>query len=75
MNTSTALPGPHADLLGPTAEPAWRTSSYSAGEGQCVEVADLADGAAVRDSKRPGSAHLRYRARCWTAFQEAITGR
>lgn len=32
----------------------WRKSSYSGGEGgQCVELADLGNGVAVRDSKDP----------------------
>ncbi|PKW15900.1 DUF397 domain-containing protein [Saccharopolyspora spinosa] len=37
----------------------WRKSSRSAGSGQCVEVAqNLADMAAVRDSKNPREAAL-----------------
>jgi hypothetical protein len=31
--------------------PAFRKSTYSNDQGACVEVADLADGHAVRDSK------------------------
>lgn len=33
----------------------WRKSSYSAGEGECIEIADVPsqDGIAVRDSKNP----------------------
>ncbi|MEU3073953.1 DUF397 domain-containing protein [Streptomyces laurentii] len=34
--------------------PVWRSSSYSSGNGQCVEVADHLPGVVpVRDSKRP----------------------
>jgi len=37
----------------------WRKSSRSGGGGaQCVEVANLPVGAAVRDSKSPDSGHL-----------------
>ena len=34
----------------------------------CVEVADLACGAAVRDSKNPGRGHLPFPAAEWDAF-------
>ncbi|MFI0405084.1 DUF397 domain-containing protein [Actinomadura sp. 3N508] len=36
----------------------WRKSSYSGGTGDCVEVADLAESIAVRDSKAPAAGHL-----------------
>lgn len=37
----------------------WRTSSFSQGNGECVEVAALPDGgAAVRDSKNPDGGTL-----------------
>lgn len=37
----------------------WRTSARSTGGGDnCVQVADLADGVAVRDSKAPDSGAL-----------------
>ncbi|MFC4493265.1 DUF397 domain-containing protein [Streptomyces ovatisporus] len=39
----------------------WRKSSYSTNEGgECVEVAQLPDGIAVRDSKDPGGPHLTF---------------
>ncbi|HEX3592356.1 MAG TPA: DUF397 domain-containing protein [Pseudonocardiaceae bacterium] len=34
---------------------AWRTSSYSSGNGQCVEIAVCDRRTAVRDSKHPES--------------------
>ncbi|HKN96498.1 MAG TPA: DUF397 domain-containing protein [Pseudonocardiaceae bacterium] len=42
----------HDDLSALT----WRTSSYSSGNGQCVEVAFEGERVAVRDSKHPESA-------------------
>ncbi|MFD0683648.1 DUF397 domain-containing protein [Actinomadura fibrosa] len=38
----------------------WRKSSYSGGTSQsdCVEVARLAGGVGVRDSKAPGAGHV-----------------
>lgn len=37
----------------------WRTASRSASNGgECVEVAALADGIGVRDSKAPEAGHL-----------------
>lgn len=32
----------------------WRTSSYSSGNGQCVEISCRGSHVAVRDSKHPG---------------------
>jgi hypothetical protein len=51
----------------------WRKASASGAEHDCVEVAELPGGArAVRDSKNPGSAQLRFTATEWTAFQEGV---
>ncbi|MFC9970093.1 DUF397 domain-containing protein [Spirillospora sp. NPDC127200] len=38
----------------------WRKSSYSegGGGGTCVEIAGLASGIGVRDSKNPGQGHI-----------------
>jgi hypothetical protein len=48
---------------------AWRTSSHSQGETDCVETAFLAGGAvAVRHSKDRGGAVLIYTPREWDAF-------
>jgi len=55
---------------------AWRTSSYSTGGNQCVEVGPLRDGVAIRDSKdRVLGAHVVGSA-TWTAFIRGVrTGR
>lgn len=47
----------------------WRKSSYSGGNGECVEFAVAASAAvAVRDSKDPDGALLRFSGAAWTAF-------
>jgi hypothetical protein len=52
---------------------AWRKASASAGEGNCVEIADLpGGGVAVRDSKNPGREPLRFDAAEWAAFREGV---
>lgn len=52
----------------------WRTSSYSSGQGgNCVEIADLPNGArAVRDSKNPDGGHLMFTASEWSAFAAGV---
>ena len=48
---------------------AWRTSSHSGANGDCVEVAVSApDVIAVRDSKDPGGSTLAFSSGHWTAF-------
>jgi hypothetical protein len=51
----------------------WRRSSHSGGDNgsQCVEVAMLADRAAVRDSKVPAAPALAFPAGTVTAFLAA----
>jgi hypothetical protein len=48
----------------------FRKSSYSTQQGECVEVADIADvGRAVRDSKQhEGGPHLTVSHETWRAF-------
>jgi hypothetical protein len=46
----------------------WRKSCYSGDEGNCVEVADLSVGRAVRDSKDPLGPALVFTAAGWAAF-------
>jgi hypothetical protein len=59
---------------------AWRTSSYSGGNGgQCVEVAAIisrhsgpAGLCAVRDSKNPGGPVLAFSPRQWRLFTAGV---
>jgi hypothetical protein len=50
----------------------WRKASYSAGQGNCVEVAALPDGGClVRDTKDRDGGTLRFTAAQWHQFTEA----
>ena len=43
-----------------TVEAKWIKSSYSGGDSNCVELAELTDSYAVRDSKNPTGPALRF---------------
>jgi hypothetical protein len=48
---------------------AWRTSSYSGGQGDCVEIAtDLPHLVPARDSKRPAGPVIGFGRDAWQAF-------
>ncbi|MCX5205009.1 DUF397 domain-containing protein [Streptomyces sp. NBC_00237] len=49
-------------------EAAWRKSSYSGSGGDCVEVADLVNSTAVRDSKAAHGPALIFPDQAWNAF-------
>ncbi len=50
----------------------WRKSSYSGGNGNCVEVADCDDHIRVRDSKQHGRGPvLEFTRAEWKAFLQA----
>lgn len=50
-------------------EPEWRASSYSGGQGNCVEVADnCLHLVYVRDSKRPAGPIVGFSRAAWGAF-------
>ncbi|MZE79588.1 DUF397 domain-containing protein [Streptomyces xinghaiensis] len=52
---------------------AWRKSSASGAENDCVEIAELPGGGwAIRDSKNPGREPLRFTATEWTAFRQGV---
>ena len=56
-----------------TPEAVWRTSSYSGGQGDCVEVADnLPTLIPVRDSKHPTGPILAFSPNAWTAFVDHL---
>lgn len=51
----------------------WHKSSYSSDQGgNCVEVADLNTGRAVRDSKNPAGPMLRFTTTQWSAFTTGV---
>jgi hypothetical protein len=52
---------------------AWRKSSYSGGEGgNCIELADLGEGLAVRDSKNPAAGTVAVGPNARAAFLAAV---
>ncbi|OIJ97760.1 DUF397 domain-containing protein [Streptomyces sp. MUSC 14] len=54
-------------------EAVWQKSSYSSGNGQCVEVADGFIGIVpVRDSKTPEAPCLVFEADAWTSFMRTV---
>ena len=52
----------------------WRTSSYSVGNGDCIQVAPAPGRVLVRDSKDPDGPALAVLAPAWRAFLTTITG-
>ncbi|WP_329521372.1 DUF397 domain-containing protein [Spirillospora sp. NBC_01491] len=63
----------HADVAdADLSHTVWRKSRRSNNGGECVEVADLATGIGVRDSKNPGAGHLTFTPDTWAAFTVAV---
>jgi hypothetical protein len=50
----------------------WRKSTYSGGNGSCVEIADLGTATAVRDSKDRTGPNLVFAAEEWRSFLDGI---
>jgi Domain of unknown function (DUF397) len=50
----------------------WRKSTYSGGNGSCVEIADLGTAAAVRDSKDRNGPKLIFAAADWRGFVDGV---
>ena len=46
----------------------WRKSSHSGGGNDCVEIATVAVGTAVRDSKNPDGPRLSFGSAGWATF-------
>jgi len=63
-------------LTGSESHLQFRKSSYSSAKGQdCVEVADLPTGAAVRDTQNRELGHLEFTASEWSALlRTAVRG-
>jgi hypothetical protein len=57
----------------PAAYIPWRTSTYSAYNGNCVQVADLdVNRIGVRDSKNPDGPVLTFAANDWQTFVDGL---
>ena len=54
-----------------TIEPTYRKSSYSGGNGNCVEVADLPGQSRVRDSQYREAGHIEFSGGEWSALLAA----
>jgi Domain of unknown function (DUF397) len=50
----------------------WHKSTYSQNINECVEVANLNTGRAVRDSKNPTGPALTFTAPEWSAFMTGV---
>ncbi|MFF0450164.1 DUF397 domain-containing protein [Streptomyces sp. NPDC004609] len=56
-----------------TEAPAWRKSSYSGNEDNCLEFADNQPGTVpVRDTKNPGGPALTFTTTAWNVFIQTI---
>lgn len=53
-------------------ETSWRKSSWSAGDGECIEVASGEYGIMIRDSKDRCGPTLKFTADSWISLLEAL---
>ncbi len=52
--------------------PAWRTSTHSGQNGNCIQVTDHGPAITVRDSKNPTGPRLGIPAPAWRAFTRRL---
>lgn len=52
----------------------WRTSSYTGGRGDCVEVADTPESVKVRDTRNRDLGHLAFPTDQWVALLTTLKG-
>lgn len=52
----------------------WRVSSYSAAQGNCVEVGKAGDAVLVRDTKDREAGALRVSPAAWRRFADTVRG-
>jgi hypothetical protein len=50
----------------------WRKSTHSAGTGDCIEVASLAEGVVIRDSKDPAGSKLTLTPKAWQNLMHGV---
>ncbi|MFJ9555056.1 DUF397 domain-containing protein [Nocardiopsis sp. NPDC101807] len=80
MDDDTPRHGPRGDVRGSRPRetapdvPVWFTSSHSAAETCCVEVAVTASAVRVRDSAHRGAGTLGLDAGGWAALVRAVNG-
>ncbi|MET9290325.1 DUF397 domain-containing protein [Streptomyces sp. NPDC003077] len=59
----------------PNSELSWTKSSYSGGNGACVEIAvPMTSAVAVRDSKDPNGPRLTFDSSSWSTFVADVSG-
>ena len=68
----TTIRKEHAEPDAGLARALWRKSTYSGGNGSCVEIADLGAAVAVPDSKEPDGPKLVFAVEQWRSFTDSI---
>jgi len=55
-----------------TTDPTWRTSSYSGGQGNCIEVGNLGSRVLVRDTQNRAGPVLQFTPGAWSRFADRL---